>query len=186
MSSLDAEALAALRRGFDRLGIRWYVFGAHAAIHFGVRRATDDIDVTAELGTHTTQELVDVLAQEKLELRVPRKDAETFVARTRVLPLLHAPTGLPVDVVLAGPGLETLFLDRARVVTVDGQEVPMATPEDLVIMKVIAGRPKDLEDARVLLATDLDQNHVRSTLELMDRALDRNDLVKALEQLLDN
>lgn len=184
MRSPDGDALAALRAAFGSLGVRWYVFGAHAAIHYGVARLTEDIDVTVELGDRTSAELVEALATEQLRLRIPDHDIEAFVSSTRVLPVHHQPSGIPIDVVLAGPGLETLFLDRALMTRIDALDVPLATPEDLVIMKVIAGRPKDLEDARVLLETDLEHEHIRSTLELMDRALDRNDLVRALDALL--
>jgi hypothetical protein len=46
------------------------------------------------------------------ELRL--RDADDFVERTRVLPMMHRATGMPVDVVLAGPGPEELFLKHAR------------------------------------------------------------------------
>ena len=51
---------------------------------------------------------------------------------------------IPVDVVLAGPGPEELFLARARQETVEEVAVKVASPEDVVAMKVLAGRPKDL------------------------------------------
>jgi hypothetical protein len=35
-----------------------------------------------------------------------------FIERTRVVPLVHA-TGIQTDLVLGGPGLEELFLERA-------------------------------------------------------------------------
>jgi hypothetical protein len=48
--------------------------------------------------------------------------------------------GPPLDVVLAGPGLEELFLARAESREIGGVLVPVATGEDLVAMKVLAGR----------------------------------------------
>jgi hypothetical protein len=47
MSEL-VETLRSLRASFDALGLRWYVFGAQAAILHGVARATADIDVTVD------------------------------------------------------------------------------------------------------------------------------------------
>lgn len=43
-------------------------------------------------------------------------DAAGFVERTRVLPMVHRGTAIPVDMVLAGPGLEELFLSRRGVI----------------------------------------------------------------------
>jgi len=63
-----------------------------------------------------------------------------FVATTRVPPFVHARSGMPVDIVLAGPGLEELFFKRRRRLTVEGVRVPVASPEDVAVMKVLAGR----------------------------------------------
>lgn len=52
------------------------------------------------------------LERRGFSLRVSDPD---FVARTRVMPFVHGPTGLPLDIVLAGPGLEDGFLERAIV-----------------------------------------------------------------------
>lgn len=39
-------ALADLAPALVSFGLRWYVFGAQAAIHYGSPRATADVDVT--------------------------------------------------------------------------------------------------------------------------------------------
>ncbi len=46
------------------------------------------------------------------ELRV--QDIDAFVETTRVLPFVHRVSRIPVDVVLAGPGLEEQFFDGTR------------------------------------------------------------------------
>src|SRR5438128_1463929 len=81
---------------------------------------------------------VDAMALARFRLRVSNVDS--FVAQTRVLPFVHQPTGMPLDVVLAGPGLEELFLERARPLDLGGVEVPVISPEDLLVTKVLAGR----------------------------------------------
>jgi hypothetical protein len=120
------------------------LFGAQAALLYGAARLTADADVTVDLGTRPTRELVDLLAASGFDLRVP--DADDFVARTRVVPLVHRGTGMPIDVVLAGPGMEDLFLARARPHTVDDVTVPVASAEDVIVMKILAGRAKDHDD----------------------------------------
>ena len=57
---------------------------------------------------------------------------------------------MPLDVVLAGSGLEDDFLDRAREVDVGGTTARVIDLGDLIIAKVLAGRPKDLEDVTSL------------------------------------
>ncbi len=185
MRSPAAELLAALRVAFDRLGVRWYLFGAQAVIAYGAPRLTADADVTVELGPHTAETLVAELAGNGFWLRV--RNVADFVQRTRVLPFVHAPSELPLDVVLAGPGPEELFLTRVRLVRFGDVEVPVIAPEDLVAVKILAGRPQDLHDAAGIvraISDELDLGLVRRTLALLEGALDRRDLIPELERIV--
>jgi hypothetical protein len=92
-----------------------------------------------------------------------------------------------LDVVLAGPGLEEAFLSRARPVTIAGTVVPVISPEDLIVTKLLAGRPKDLDDIRGILRerrATIDVELVRSTLTLIETALVQSDLLPAFEREL--
>lgn len=186
MQSPFLEVLAALARAFDRLGASWYLFGAQAAIVHGAGRLTTDVDVTVFAQGSDTSSLADELAAEGFELRV--QDPE-FVARTRVLPVRHGSTEIDADVVLGGPGLEELFLQRSEEHTIAGVHIPVACAEDVVAMKVLAGRPLDLEDAQAVVearAGDLDEALVRDTLRVLEQALDRSDLLRTLDALWAN
>ena len=185
MYSHIGEVFAALGTCFDSLGVRWYLFGAQAAIFHGVARLTADVDVTVLLQSHSTGRLASVMEANGFRLRVTATD--DFVARTRVLPFVHAATRLPVDVVLAGPGIEEQFLDRAELHVLEGVRVPIATVEDLVTMKILAGRPKDLDDAKGMLrarSEEIDLDHVRRMLQLLEAALSQSDLIPQFEQLI--
>lgn len=53
---------------------------------------------------------------------------------------------------LGGPGLEEAFLERSVATEVTpGLRVRVICPEDLIVTKVLAGRPKDLEDAKTVV-----------------------------------
>lgn len=186
MRSPVADLLAALGTGLESLGLRWYMFGAQAAIIHGAARLTADVDVTAALGDTPVRALVATLERHGFSVRVPDPDA--FAARTRVVPLRHDPSGIPADVVLAGLGPEMVFLERATVHVVEGVPVPVASPEDIVSMKVLAGRPKDIEDAVAVLAarpSAIDLELVRNTLATLQGALDRSDLLPALDRAVE-
>jgi len=177
-----AELLAALAAGLSSLGARWFLFGAQATMLWGRPRLTADVDVTVRLDVEDVPRLVNVLATHGFQ---PRVDVNAdFVRRTRVLPLLYRPSGLPLDLVLAGPGLEEVFLNRSVTVQVGGVDVPVISPEDLIAAKILAGRPKDLEDVRGILRERLDRLNlevVRSTLQELEEALSRSDLTACLE-----
>jgi hypothetical protein len=180
-----AEVLADLGRAFRTIGARWYLFGAQAAILYGAARLSADVDVTVALGDRTVGELLAALDAAGFEARVG--EPAVFAETTRVLPIAHRSTTMPADVVLAGPGLEERFLARAQARTIEDVVVPVASAADLVVMKVLAGRPQDLDDAIAVLRAQgdgLDAVQARATLEELERALDRGDLVPAFDRAL--
>lgn len=177
-----ADLLADLGRAFDALGISWYLFGAQAAIVYGVARLTADVDVTVRAPASPTAEWLSALEGHGFTRRFADP---AFIAQTRVVPVVHTATGLPVDIVLAGPGLEDEFLQRARVQLIDGVPVPVVEIADLVILKVLASRPKDLDDVVTLLRTHgngIDAARVREVLTMLEQALGQSDLLAAFEQ----
>ena len=73
----------------------------------------------------------------------------------------------------AGPA--DLFADLAAVL------------QDLIVAKILAGRPKDLDDVTGVLArqkSHLNFKLIHKTLKALESALARNDLRPALERLL--
>jgi hypothetical protein len=179
-----ADLLADLAAALDALGLPWYLFGAQAAIVYGVARLTADVDVTVcAPDNRPPAGWIPTLEEHRFQ---PRFAEPAFLARTRVLPLVHGPTQLPVDLVLAGPGLEEEFLARARRQAVDGVLVPVVDVSDLVILKVLAARPKDLDDVTALLRVQgerIDDARVRHVLAMLEEALGQSDLVPEFERL---
>lgn len=185
MQSRFAELLAALAAALRKLGVGWYLFGAQAAILYGAERLTADVDVTIHLGDKSAGDLVTILERSGFRLRV---EGDDFIERTRVVPVVHEPTGIALDAVLAGPGIEELFLQRAVLRNYGGVPIPVARAEDVIAMKVLAGRPKDIDDIVAILRArvgDLDLDLVRSTLSLLEQALDQSDLMPLFEQALE-
>jgi Nucleotidyl transferase of unknown function (DUF2204) len=177
------ELLAALASIIERWG-RWYLFGAQAVIAHGVPRLSADVDVTLEMTPHEPADFAGEMSKAGFDLIV--NDPE-FVSRTRVMPFVHRATAMPLDVVLAGSGLEKEFLDRARRVDLGGVTIPLIDLDDLMIAKILAGRPKDIEDARALWrarAVDIDSARIRRILRLLEEALGQSDLTPALESII--
>jgi hypothetical protein len=165
-----------------QLGAQWYLFGAQAAIVWGSARLSADVDVTAQLDPAALNEFIGVMGDHGFEVVFGDPD---FVARTRVLPFIHRATRMPLDVVLSGPGIEEGFHDRAVEVDVGGVLVPVISPEDLIVTKILAGRPKDMEDVRAVInerRATIDAERIRETLGLLEQALTQGDLLPAFEQ----
>jgi hypothetical protein len=179
-----AESLRSLGAALGELGLRWYLFGAQAALIHGAARLTADVDATVDLAAVPLPRLLATLAAHGFEPRVA--DVAEFARRARVAPLLHGKSDVPVDLVLAGPGPEMLFLERARPTSIEGVTVPVAAPEDVITMKLLAGRPKDFEDVVAIVACgkNLRLEITREMLRALERALDRRDLLRELERAI--
>ncbi|MCL4814952.1 MAG: nucleotidyltransferase [Vicinamibacteraceae bacterium] len=185
MRSPFGELLADLAEALDEAGVEWYLFGAQAAALYGVARLTADVDVTVRLqASQPTEMLAGVLERHGF---VRRFSDPQFMERTRVAPFVHSATTLPVDIVLAGPGLEEQFLRRAAMHEIEGVRIPLASAEDLVVMKVLAGRPKDLDDVFAIAtnrAGSLDVGYIQGTLRELEQALGQSDLGDAFASIL--
>ncbi len=121
------------------------VIGGQAVLLHGDARLTRDVDLTLGAGPDRIRELLQVC--ESLELDPLPEDPEGFARRVFVLPAADRPTGLRVDFILSTTPFERQALKRAEPVELGEVQVPFASAEDLLLFKLFAGRPRDLEDA---------------------------------------
>ena len=158
------------------------MFGAQAVIAYGVPRLSADVDVTVKLEPDDPQRFASAMQAAGFVLRV---DDPEFIRRTRVMPFVHSATGMPLDIVLAGSGLEDEFLERAaRAVDFGGIR---CGPDDRPRTAILAScRPQDLADAQSLWrihGDSLDVRSIRRTLQLLQEALDQSDLVPSFDSI---
>jgi hypothetical protein len=143
------DALAALAGALDEAGAPWMIIGGIAVIARGVRRFTTDIDAAVRGDAITIERLLSVLARHDIVPRI--EQAAAFAQQNLVLLLRHAPTGVDLDVSLAWSSFEQEAIAACTQTRFGRVRAPMSTPDDLVVFKAIAGRPKDVEDAEALL-----------------------------------
>lgn len=81
-----------------------------------------------------------------------------------------------------------MLLARAHDLDVEGVMVPMICVEDLIALKVLAGRRKDLEDVRGVLAAQsgkIDFERTRAMLGVFEQAIEgRQNLLARLDRVL--
>ncbi len=101
------------------------------------------------------------------------------------LPCADPATGIRVDLIFSCSPYEQQALGRVRTVKLGAAEVQFASVEDLLIHKVVAGRPRDSEDAQSVLAKNpqADLSYVRHWLGQLSTALSEP-LGERFEQLV--
>ena len=124
------------------------VIGGQAVLLYGEPRLTRDIDVTLGVELDRWPEvktLVEGLAFHPLPVD------DQFTQETMVFPCQDPNTGIRVDFIFSFSPYECQAMKRVRRVELEGKSVCFASPEDLIIHKVIAGRPRDVEDVKSIL-----------------------------------
>lgn len=149
----------------DAAGVRYVVVGGVAVTLQGHLRATVDLDLVIDLVTENVSIAVDVLLGLGLVPRLPVPASSLADDATRrqwveernlTVFSMHDPTDPRREVDLfADPPIDPVELlaraDRMRLGTLT---VPVASRQDLITMKRLAGRPQDLADIAALEALD--------------------------------
>ncbi len=163
--------LAKLSEGFENQKIPYMIIGGQAVLIYGEPRFTKDIDVTLGVGVERLPDLLRLV--ETMGLKVLTPNTTEFVQKTMVLPCQDPASGIRVDIVFSFSPYERQAMGRVRRIVLENKEICFASPEDLIIHKVIAGRPRDLEDIRVVLRKnpDLDLTYVENWLRDFEKAL---------------
>ncbi|MHB8492054.1 MAG: hypothetical protein ACYDA6_07580 [Solirubrobacteraceae bacterium] len=153
-----AGRIVALHDMLDSLALPHQFGGAIALAWYRSPRATADIDVNVTLAPRHAEPLLGALAH----LGVVVDDAErSALARDGQARLPWQ--GSYLDLFLATIDLHEEMSRKARVVSFGMAEIPILSPEHLVVCKAIFGRPKDWVDieAMVQWGTDIDRREVR-------------------------
>lgn len=136
----------------NRVGVRYVLIGGIALIRHGVVRMTRDIDVVLEPGEDNLERVRTLIA----EWGATRPDGSPLLAESIVAGgsiHLATPHG-HVDLLSEQPSPLTFaeLIARADVRRVDGVEAPICSLADLVALKRIASRERDLADLSELEA----------------------------------
>lgn len=163
--------LVRISQELERRGLAYMVIGGQAVLIHGEPRLTRDIDITLGGGPEQVGEILDIVGA--WGWRVLVDNPADFVRKTMVLPCLEPESGFRVEFIFSFTPYEREALERAVRVNLNGTDVRFASVEDLIIHKVFAGRPRDLEDVRGILLKNRDLNltYLRHWLREFDRSL---------------
>jgi hypothetical protein len=160
------------------------VVGGIAASLLGRPRATRDIDVIVWIDPEKWKTFLKSGQNHGIFPRL--RDALNFARENRVLLLRHRPSGIDVDISLGALLFEEEAVRRALKKRIRGVLINLSTPEDLIIMKAVAHRPRDIADIESVLDANptLDLRRVRHWVREFASALEMPELLQDLEKIL--
>jgi hypothetical protein len=174
MTELET-ALVEIASFLDEMQWPYMLIGGLAVALWGEPRATLDVDVSIWVEPEAFDEAVGRISASFRTI----PDALEFARRSRVVPIVTS-HGIRGDLVLAALPQERELISHARQKAVGGVQIPVASVEDLILMKLISERQKDLDDAKRLLRrfrTTLDAPYLEPQLQQFAEALGRPDIL---------
>jgi predicted nucleotidyltransferase len=182
--SILIDPLDALQHLIERFENHGLIIGGIAASLLGRPRLTVDLDAVILLSIDDLPKLIESAIKEGMTTRIA--DAEAFARKNRVLLLKHESSGINIDISLGGLPFESEMVRRGQETRLGNLCLRLPTPEDLIIMKAIARRPKDIEDIKAVAAShpNLDKQRIQDWVEQFGAALELPDLWSEIEKLL--
>ena len=178
------DAAFDLQHLLDARPFRFAFIGGLAVQSWGEPRLTRYIDLSLLTGFGGEERFADAL----LTHYEPRMaGAKEFALAHRVL-LLKAKGGIGIDVSFAALPYEERVVDRAILVELlPARALRLCSPEDLIIMKLFAGREIDLRDARSVIvrqgADRLDWDYMEHNLSALGTVKEEAGLIDVLARM---
>lgn len=166
MSEPLIDVLHRVATAFDRHGFSYALIGALARNAWARPRATTDVDFAIAVAPQQMDQLrvlfgeVDLLVRKERPAEDGGPVPELFLLRDKTDP------GVRVDLLVAHTPFEASVLSRRMRAHIAGGELWLASPEDMLVYKLIAGRSRDLADveeigrARAIIGAEVDWAYV--------------------------
>jgi hypothetical protein len=177
-------AIESLNRLLEKHNQRGIIIGGVAVGLLGKPRFTADIDAVFLLSTQDIPRFLELARSENI---IPREEYTDENARkNRVLLLRHSPTDTDIDISLGIMPFEEEMVKRGRVKLFANLSARLPTPEDLIIMKAVAHRLKDLEDIRSIVDnnSNLDLARIEFWVKEFAKVLETPELWGQIEAIL--
>lgn len=179
------DALEAVNEALAEIDAPSMIIGGVAVIASGVPRSTEDIDLTVQGRSSDPERIFEAFARHGIVPRI--ESALEFAQARQVLLAIHETSGVSVDASLAWLPFEEEAIGSSKVRDYAGLRIRIPRPEDLFIYKMVASRPRDLEDAEKLLllyGREIDLDRVRDLLRQFSEVLEDTSRLDAFEKLV--
>lgn len=150
-----------LFKALNEANVQYVVVGGIATILHGYVRATSDIDLVVDLHVKEATKVISVLTEAGFVPKIPVKAIEFADATKREQWInekgmqvfsMYLPDNplLSIDLFVKQPISYEELITRAVTMELEGIKVKVCSIDDLITMKKIAGRDKDLADIEQL------------------------------------
>jgi predicted nucleotidyltransferase len=130
--------------------IPYAVIGGYAVAAWGEERATRDIDLFCISDSRT---VIDALNKEHLKYEHRVGDWDDPISEVIRIDMGATADPFEVDILIGIKNAPAGILDRIRTLDIEGLAIPVTSPEDMILLKLLGGSARDLEDAKSIVQT---------------------------------
>jgi hypothetical protein len=176
--------LRALQNLIDRFEGQGIIIGGVAVSLLSEPRYTADVDAVIFLSIRDLPRLLSAANEEGFEPRIP--NVKAAARASRVVLLRYRGTKITADISLGALPFEREAIERSRLLNIGKTKLRIPSVEDLIVMKAIAHRPKDLLDIQSLIDANpkLDRGRIKNWVRQYADLLEMPELWTDLEPLL--
>lgn len=142
------ESLKNLVQFFKNEKIHFCLIGGFALGFYGIGRFTKDIDFKISISAENWTGL-----KEKFHTSLEVSDLKIHhISDPQIPDLIRCQWNqYPIDLLVANTEYQMEVIKRAKKFVFENHQINVASPEDLVVLKLIASRPQDLVDIETIL-----------------------------------
>ncbi|MEA3494150.1 MAG: nucleotidyl transferase AbiEii/AbiGii toxin family protein [Candidatus Margulisiibacteriota bacterium] len=174
-----------IAKALGKTDIPYMIIGGQAVLLYGEPRLTRDIDITLGIGTDKLSLILDILKILKLH-PLPDNPVD-FAKKTWVLPSQDKKSKIRIDFIFSFTPFEQQAIENAKKIRIGKTKVNFASPEDVIIHKIFAGRARDIEDVKSILIKNpsIDINYIQKWLRDFENISPEKNLLKIFKDCLE-
>jgi hypothetical protein len=178
------EPLEAVQKLLQICNNQGVVIGGIASSLIGKARFTADVDVMILLKNDDIQKVLDYCESIGLISRIA--NAVEFAQKNRMILLQQIGSGINIDVSMGMLPFEYEVVDRKMNKNIGSLSIQLPSPEDLIIMKAVAHRVRDMEDIKGIIESSkkLDKQRIKHWLQQFSQILEKPEIWFDVEKIL--
>lgn len=158
VSNIVLEALLHTLETIENIGVDYVLFGGLAMPAYRRIRATKDVDIMISLQGKEMKIIIPPM--EKAGFRLDPQKGIKELKDFRLFRFVYTDKvyGLEIytDLVKAETEFQKEIIRRKKIITLWGRKINFASCEDLILLKILGGRPIDIADAQGLLEENIE------------------------------
>jgi predicted nucleotidyltransferase len=133
---------------FEKIQIPYLVIGGYAVAAWGEERATRDLDLFC---AGNSSVIINAFKEAQLRFEHRTGDYDDPISEVIRIEMGCLTDPFEVDILIGIKNAPEGIFNRARAVNIEGLDIPITSPEDLIILKLLGGSARDLEDAKSIV-----------------------------------